>query len=137
MLVECPECQIQFSPSLDVCPQCRWRPPLEKIRDYCVHDAALAISEGGTAIQIREDLLQRGFVDTDIDAILSEAQKRDRSSNRELGKDRIVKGVGLMCLSGLGYFFTLGTVFFYGLLAVGIGMFAAGLYQRVFGAKVD
>jgi hypothetical protein len=138
MLVKCPDCKVEFSPSTGVCPSCReWRPSIDDARDFFVDEAVKALSSKETRSDVQQRLIENGFSELDADTIVSEAARKVRTANRALGRSRSVKGLALMCLNGLILLVTGGMLFAYGLLAAGFALFAAGKIQRTTGANVD
>jgi predicted phage tail protein len=144
VLVHCPNCNVDFSPSFRICTTCgKYKPSLDEIRDYLLREASELLSEGKSPEQVRGMFVERGFSDLEADQSTAEARKAGRSINRRHGTSRISQGIALMLLSGMlaaisvvltaGFF----TVFCWGLFACGFALSMAGIIQVVSGRHVE
>jgi len=144
MLVPCPNCRVEFSPSLRTCPTCgKYEPPFEVVRDHFLRQTMEAIAAGASDAKVREIFIARGLADAEADEHVTIAKRQSRGANRRSGISHIAQGILFLLLSGflwlLSYAVTRGfvTLFFYGLFAIGVGFLVAGIYQWLTGRRVE
>ena len=102
MLVKCPQCNVEFSPSLVRCPRCGvWEPEQEETDDYRVVQIQSALSDGRSARQIRAELVSQGY-DVDVaNDLISDARRRMKPAHQRLGMQLALKGSLLMAVGGV------------------------------------
>ncbi|MBW3542009.1 MAG: hydrogenase maturation nickel metallochaperone HypA [Planctomycetes bacterium] len=130
MLVRCPDCNVEFSPSLGRCPRCGiWAPTEEQCDEFQIVQIQSALTDGQTVRQIRDDLISQGYEPQVAQDLIIAAKDRMRPGHRRLGMQLAFKGLLLMGVSSLLYVTLFGMVWFYGLFAVGLALFIVGVIK--------
>ena len=138
MLVKCPDCNVEFSPSLGCCPRCgMWEPAQDQTDDYQIVQIQSAFSDGRSARQIRAELLSQGYDAAVAGDLIFAAKHRMKPRHRRLGVQLAFKGLLLMALSALLYVVLLGMVWFYVLFAVGLALFVVGVIKGWTGWHIE
>ena len=138
MLVKCPQCNVEFSPSLVRCPRCGvWEPEQELTDDYRIVQIQAAFSDGRSARQIRADLVSQGY-DVDVAKdLISEGKRRMKPAHRRLGMQLAFKGLLLMGIGAVLYVMLLGLIVFYVVFAVGLALFIVGVIKGWTGWRIE
>ncbi|MEL6109178.1 MAG: hypothetical protein AAFU85_24490 [Planctomycetota bacterium] len=101
-MINCPSCNISFSPSYEFCPRCKtFATPREPRHRYLKENAEWRISAGEPAEEVRELLLDAGFSESDADRIVGRANSALRAETRGNGVWRFVVGLLMLGLGGL------------------------------------
>jgi hypothetical protein len=147
MLVKCPECRIEFSPSLGCCPRCGvWQPAQEETDDYRIMRIQSALSDGRTTRQVRTELVSQGYDAEIASDLISEAKRRMKPAHRRLGVQMAFKGLLLMAISSVLYLLFLGilgiawwsaVLAFYTVFAVGLALFIIGVIKGWTGWHIE
>ena len=102
MLVKCPTCNLEFSPSVGCCPKCRvWQPERAQIVDYWVEQIRSAWSEHQSTGQIRTDLMAKRFEADAASELILVARERMRPKYRRVGMRITARALQLLVLISL------------------------------------
>ena len=84
------------------CHHCKEHVTPRRDRDrYFIQDAKERIWEGEDADVVRRDLLDYGFLDDEVDAILRSGREALRLDNQEEGCRQLAKGIMLLFVGGV------------------------------------
>jgi hypothetical protein len=134
MLVKCPKCRIEFSPSGGVCPVCReYKPTKLETKEF---EVAEALDSSASPDAVRQRLLDAGCDEFEVGKVLRDIQSKARNENRVVGVQRIVLGALLVG----GYYVTwvlmLGNIIFPMFLIIGVLLILVGMFQFAFGNRI-
>lgn len=102
MIVECPKCRFGYHAGARCCPKCQsYETPIEARRVVVEHEAKARIESGDTPDEIREWLLEEGFAEVDVEAIIQSQLASQKSTARYLGIGRFATGLILLIGGGV------------------------------------
>ncbi|MCS7471470.1 hypothetical protein NZK35_32890 [Stieleria sp. ICT_E10.1] len=144
-MINCPNCDIKFSPSYATCPRCKsFETPARDREKYLKRNAADRISEGEDPEFVRDGLIQNGFSDAEADSIVRDATGDLRSDTRSGGLRRLAAGVAMLLFAGLIFLVVSSgnrirggvvVIVFFAMLGFGLLATFSGLYTLVTGRE--
>lgn len=130
MLTECPECRIQFGPSLRFCPQCgEHEAKLEHRIKYLQTKAEELLEAGVSYADVANFLVEEGMESSAANELAGQCQRTVSTDANRSGITSILVGFGLMVIS----LFIGAITPFWGICALGA---VAGFSQLCLGIKL-
>lgn len=92
-LVECPKCEISYTPQLLHCPRCKeFATPMDQHWSFLEKNALLQMHDGISAQEVREQLQRAGMPESKIERIVDSASAIVGWESRRIGFTRILVG---------------------------------------------
>ena len=130
-MIDCPNCDIKFSPEYVTCPRCNDFPtPRSERVKYLKRKTHEYADQNATREDLRIYLLDQGLNDAEVDDILADSFRAVRSENRSYGAWQLFAGILLM---GSGLLFLGARILWLGLFVAGAVVATHGLVRVLTG----
>ena len=119
-MIDCPNCNIAFSPGYQSCPRCKaFDTPRADRSKYLRSKTRELADKNRSREEVLDYLEGQGLHRVDAEELIADEFQSVRSENRKSGVFQLVSGVMLLCLSFV--------IFGGGIIWVGLILFALGL----------
>lgn len=130
-MIDCPNCNIKFTPDCNACPKCHdFIPPLSARVDFLNRKAKEFADYNASKGDVRDYLVASGVADYDADDIVRTAFSAAALENRIFATKQITGGSFCILIGVIGAFLTPYAAV---LALMGLGALSIGLYSLVTG----
>ena len=130
-MIDCPNCNIKFTPDCHACPKCHdFVPPLSDRVGFLNQKAKEFADHNASREDVRDYLVASGLPDFDADDIVRNAFSATALENRLFAAKQITGGSFCILLGMIGVFLT---PYAAALALMGLGAFSIGLYSLATG----